>query len=332
MQKNLVPKRRAGAALSLVSSQLTNQAPETLPEAVLDGSEAAVERFMNAAKSEATKRAYALDIRQFLAAGGTIPCSPTVLTKYLASAAENLSVATLERRLIAINLAHTDISAPSPTKNSRVRQVMAGIRRVKGTKQRRVQALVKDDLLATLIMAEQQTNAMKILRDRALLLIGFAGAFRRSELVGISVENIVWLTSGIEVEIPSSKTDQEAQGQHVYIPKATSEKRCPVIALETWLSAARIDVGLVFRNVDRHGNVGRQLSTNAVAQIVKSSVARIDADSSQFAGHSLRAGYTTTAAETLMPQQIMETTRHRSWNTVSRYIRPLLRRKIPSLL
>ncbi|MBS7809271.1 site-specific integrase [Variovorax sp. PCZ-1] len=332
MQKNLVPNWRAGAALSLVSSNATNHAPEAAVEAVLDGSEAAVERFLDAAKSVVTKRAYATDIKQFLAAGGAIPCSPAILAKYLASAAEKLSVATLERRLAAINWAHIEISAPSPTKNSRVKQVMAGIRRIKGTKQRRVQALVKDDLISTLHMAEQQLNATKIFRDRALLLIGFAGAFRRSELVGIRVEHITWLSTGIEIEIPQSKTDQEAEGQHVYIPRATSEKRCPVIALKIWLNAARITEGLVFRNVDRHGNVGKKLSTNAVAQIVKASVARTDADATQFSGHSLRAGYATTAAETLMPQQIMSTTRHKSMATLGSYIRPVMRRKIPSLL
>lgn len=332
MQKILVPNRRSGAALSLVSSTATNQVPDAAVEAALDGSEAAVERLLDAAKSDATKRAYATDIRQFLAAGGAIPCSAAVLARYLASAAENLSVATLERRLAAINWTHVEISAPSPTKNSRVKQVMAGIRRIKGTKQRRVQALVKDDLLATLIMAEQQFNAMKILRDRALLLVGFAGAFRRSELVGIRVEHINWLSTGIEIEVPQSKTDQEAEGQHVYIPRATSEKRCPVIALKIWLAAARITEGLVLRNVDRHGNVGNKLSTNAVAQIVKTSVARTDTDAAQYSGHSLRAGYATTAAETLMPQQIMSTTRHRSMSTLGTYIRPVMRRKIPSLL
>jgi integrase len=333
MQKNLMPNRRAGAALSLVSSNATNHMPEAIVEANSSDSEAAVERFLDAAKSEATKRAYATDIRQFLADGGAIPCSPAVLVKYLAFAAgKKLSVATLERRLAAIHWAHAEISAPSPTKNSRVKQVMAGIRRVKGTKQRRVQALVKDDLITTLVMAEQQLNSVKILRDRALLLIGFAGAFRRSELVGIRVEDITWLTTGIEIEIPQSKTDQEAEGQHVYIPRATSEKRCPVIALKIWLNATQITEGLVFRNVDRHANVGQKLSTNAVALIVKASVARTDADASQYSGHSLRAGYATTAAETLMPQQIMSTTRHRSMATLSNYIRPVMRRKIPSLL
>jgi integrase len=331
MQKNLVPNRRAGTALSLVSGQPSNQVPETPPEAALDGSEAAMARFMDAAKSEATKRAYALDIRMFLAAGGTIPCSPTVLCKYLASAAEKLSVATLERRLIAINLAHTDISAPSPTKNFRVRQVMAGIRRVKGTKQRRVQALVKDDLLHALVLLEQQLNPMKILRDRCLLLIAFAGAFRRSELVAISTEHITRHATGIDIEIPRSKTDQSGEGQRVHIPLASSERVCPVRALDTWIAVSKVD-GLIFRRVDRHGNIGDSLTDHAVALIVKSCVARAGLDAAQYSAHSTRSGYVTTAATVLLPQQIMETTRHRSVAMVQEYIRPVMRRKVPSLL
>jgi integrase len=331
MQKNLALNRRAGAALSLVSSQPSNHAHETLQNAVLDGVEAAVERFIDAAKSEATKRAYALDIRMFLAAGGTIPCSPTVVVKYLASAAEKLSVQTLERRLIAIDLAHREISAPSPTKNIRVKQVMAGIRRVKGTRQRQVAALVKDDLLRALVLVEQQLNPMKILRDRALLLLAFAGAFRRSELVAIRITHITRHSTGIEIEIPKSKTDQTSDGQCVHIPLGSSERVCPVRALDAWIAAAQID-DVVFRNVDRHGNVGDSLSDHAVARIVKECVARAGLDASQYSAHSTRSGYATTAAETLMPQQIMETTRHKSMTTLHKYIRPVMRRKIPSLL
>ncbi len=331
MQKINAQKRRTLAALSLVSSQPSNHVPETLPDAVFDGSDAAVERFIDAAKSEATKRAYALDIRMFLAAGGTVPCSPVVLTRYLASAAEKLSVQTLERRIIAINLAHTEISAPSPTKNIRVRQVMAGIRRVKTTKQRQVTALVKDDLLRALVLLEQQLNPMKILRDRALLLVAFAGAFRRSELVAIRTEHITRHATGLDIEIPRSKTDQTGEGQCVHIPAGSSERVCPVRALDAWIATAQID-GVVFRNVDRHGNVGDSLTDHAVARIVKESVARAGLDASQYSAHSTRSGYATTAAVTLMPQQIMETTRHKSMVTLQRYIQPVMRRKIPSLL
>lgn len=329
MQKNLVPIRRAGAALSVVSSQHAYlQSVETQ-----DGDQdTAVERYISAAKSDATKRAYANDVRQFIAAGGSIPCSPTVLVKYLAGAAESLSVATLERRLAAIHQAHVEISAPSPTKNPRVKQVMSGIRRVKGIKQRRVTALVKDDLLEALAMVDKQDNLMKIFRDRALLLVGFAGAFRRSELVGIRVEHITRLSSGIEVELPRSKTDQTGESRQVHIPFASNVRRCPVHALETWLKKSEVTEGLVFRSVDRHGNVGGSLSTHAVALIVKESVERAGGDHKAVSGHSLRAGYASTAADTLLPHQIMETTGHRSITTLTKYIRPVQRRKIPSLL
>jgi integrase len=178
---------------------------------------------------------------------------------------------------------------------------------------------------------EQQMNPMKILRDRALLLVAFAGAFRRSELVAIHKEHISRHAAGVEIVIPQSKTDQTGETQCVYIPKASNHRVCPVRALDTWLEAAAIE-GAVFRNVDRHGNVGQSLSDHAVARIVKECVARAGLDASQYSGHSTRSGYATTAAESLLPQQIMETTRHKSMTTLQKYIRPVMRRKIPSLL
>ena len=196
----------------------------------------------------------------------------------------------------------------------------------------RVQALVKDDLLSALVMLEQQTNGMKVLRDRAILLVGFAGAFRRGELVSMRVEHITRLQTGIEVELPRSKTDQQAESRQVHIPTASSERNCPARALDIWLSAAGIADGPVFRSVDRHGNVGEKLSAHAVALIVKESVGRAGGDMAATSAHSLRAGYVSTAVDTLLPHQIMEVTGHRSMTTLSKYIRPVMRRKIPSLL
>jgi integrase len=181
-------------------------------------------------------------------------------------------------------------------------------------------------------MLEQQTNGMKVLRDRALLLIGFAGAFRRSELVGMRVEHITRLQTGIEVELPCSKTDQQAESRQVHIPTASSERNCPVRALEIFLSAVGIADGPAFRSVDRHGNVGDKLSAHAVALIVKESVGRAGGNMAATSAHSLKAGYVSTAVDTLLPHQIMEVTGHRSMTTLSKYIRPVMRRKIPSLL
>ena len=337
MTKNSALKQSARAALSVVSSGRFNSTKNTAKtplRAVADIDIDSAARYLAASQSEATKRAYAQDIRMFRAAGGRIPCDPATVMKYLAQHAEKLSVATLERRLIAIHQLHVENGFESPAKDVQVKKLMQGIRRFQGTKQRRVQALVKDDLLAALVMAERQIHAAKVARDRAILLIGFAGAFRRSELTAICVEHITRLSSGIEIELPRSKTDQLGESRQVFIPTASVERRCPVLAIEKWLLVAEITDGFVFRSVSRHGNVGANgLTPHAVALIVKSSVSNSGGNAKLVSGHSLRAGYVTAAAEAgLQPYQIVETTGHKSLTALAKYIRPVSRIKMPSLL
>jgi integrase len=272
-------------------------------------------------------------LKHFSANGGVIPASPSLLAEYLASCADKLSVATIERRLTAIHKAHLEKNLKSPAQSETVKRVMQGIRRTLGTKQRQVQPMVKDDLLAALVMIDRQKMPVKAARDRALLLVGFASAMRRSELVGVMVEHITHLPNGLEIFLPSSKTDQDRQGRTVFIPHASGD-RCPVRALVNWLEIAGIKEGYVFRAVTRHDRIARQgLSAQSVALAVKASVARVGGDSKKVSGHSLRAGYCTSAAEKgLQPWQIREQTGHKSDVTLAKYIRPVARRKIPSLL
>ena len=244
-----------------------------------------------------------------------------------------MSVATLERRLTAIHKAHLEKALKSPARSETVKRVMQGIRRTLGTKQRQVQPLVKDDLLAALVMIDRQKMPVKAARDRALLLVGFASAMRRSELVAVRVEHMTYLTNGVEIFLPSSKTDQEGHGRTVFIPHANGE-RCPVRALTHWLEVSGINKGFVFRAVSRHDRVAQHgLSAQSVALVVKASVERVGGDAKKVSGHSLRAGYCTSAAEKgLQPWQIREQTGHKSDVTLAKYIRPVARRKIPSLL
>ena len=182
-------------------------------------------------------------------------------------------------------------------------------------------------------MIDQQKKPVKAARDRALLLVGFASAMRRSELVAVRLEHLTHLPNGVEIFLPSSKTDQQGRGRTVFIPHANGD-RCPVRALALWLEVSGIDEGFVFRAVSRHDRVARQgLSAQSVALVVKASVKRVGSDASKVSGHSLRAGYCTSAAEKgLQPWQIREQTGHKSDVTLARYIRPVERRKIPSLL
>jgi len=160
------------------------------------------------------------------------------------------------------------------------------------------------------------------LRDRALLLVGFSGAFRRSELVGLNVEDCEFSDDGLTITLRRSKTDQEAAGRKIGIPRGSSPETCPVRALRAWMDAASIAEGTLFRSVNRHGHVGERLSAKRVAIVVKQAAAAVSLDETQFAGHSLRAGLVTSAAIAgRSDRSIMNTTGHRSIAMVQRYVR-----------
>lgn len=293
-----------------------------------------VQEYMDASQASATKRAYASDLRHFLAHGGTVPCPPKRLARYLAeSANDGLAVATLERRITAIHKAHVDQKQASPAHSEIVKQVMQGIRRTVGTKQRQVKPLMKDDLLAALETIEKIHMPVRAARDRALLLVGFASAMRRSELVGVCMEHLTFSPAGLEIELPTSKTDQERHGRTVFLPRASSS-HCPVAALMCWLNTASIKTGHVFRSVNRCGGVAKQgLTPQSVALIVKAAMAQTGADVQNISGHSLRAGYCTSAAEQgIQSWQIRAQTGHRSNATLAKYIRSTARQHAPSLL
>lgn len=304
------------------------ETPQAQPSAL-------VVSYSAAAQSNATTRSYDAGIRHFKQHGGTIPATPATVAEYLANFAGILAVATLQHRLIAIHRAHTDIGLESPVMDYLVKRTMQGIRRTVGTKQRRVTALMKDDLLEIVVHVDQQMP-LKAARDKALLLIGFAGAFRRSELVALRYDDIMHYDNGLELLLRRSKTDQEGAGRTVFIPYARGG-RCPVKALKNWLELARIAAGPLFRPINRHDQMvgDKALTPQSVALIVKASVRLMAGEEAarMVAGHSLRAGYCTEAAIVgLQPYQILETTGHKSAVTLARYIRPVAKRKVPSLL
>jgi integrase len=294
-----------------------------------------VNSYTQAARSDSTRRSYAQDVRHFKA-NAKFPATPEIVAEYLAQFAGVLSVATLQHRLIAIHQAHIDKGFESPVKDRLVKRTMQGIRRTFGVAQRRVRALVKDDLLELLVMVNKQ-KPLKAARDKAILLMGFAGAFRRSELVALTMADITPHAHGLELLIRRSKTDQEGEGRTVFIPLAKSEERCPVKALQRWLELAGIGTGPLFRSVNRHDTVTSDLALTpqSVALIVKSAVAGSKGfDAAKLvSGHSLRAGFVTEAATVgLQTSAIMGQTGHKSMEMVMRYIRPAQKRQIQSLL
>jgi integrase len=292
----------------------------------------ATEHLIANAKSAATRRAYACDVAHFLANGGEIPCEPEIVMEYLTRFAQEKSVQTLSRRLIAIGQAHQEISAPSPVTDIRVKNLMQGIRRTHGKRKEQKRAVVKSDLLEALAMTDKR-KPLQAARDKAILMTGFCGAFRRSELVALKVEDLRFEAGGVEIFIGRSKTDQLNDGNIKFIPYANGQ-RCAVLALKHWLEAAGISDGFVFRAVNRHDQVSENgLSAQSVSLIVKESIRRIGADTEAFAAHSLRSGYITSAAEAGHPLwSIKLVSLHKSDSQVSTYIRPVTKRKVPSLL
>jgi integrase len=217
--------------------------------------------YVEAGIAPATRRAYKADLDHFRAWGGDIPTTDIQLAAYLADQATALKAATLTRRLAAISIAHKAQRLPSPVSSPLVRATMRGVRREHGTAQRQAAPLLREDLFVVL---GAMGDRLKDLRDRALLLVGFAGGLRRSELAAINVIDFERVREGIVLTIRRSKTDQDGVGRKIGIPFGRTI-HCSVRALEIWLSAAGIEDGPVFRPIDRHGRASvRRLSGEAV--------------------------------------------------------------------
>lgn len=279
---------------------------------------AKVEKYLHAALSGNTRRGYQSDLAHFIAWGGTIPSNPETVCQYLASHVGVLSPATLNRRIVSIGRAHTSQGLESPTKTDLVKSTLRGIRRTVGTAQRQVAPAVKEKLVAMV----DKLQGIKGIRDRALLLVGFAGAFRRSELVAIQYQDIEFAEQGLVIKITRSKTDQEGEGRKVAIPYARGAT-CPVLSLKEWLSVSGISSGPIFRPVTRHGRIiPVALSTQAVAEVVKKRAGAIGLDTTKYSGHSLRAGLVTSAAQAgVSSWKIRQQTGHKSDAMLQRYIR-----------
>ena len=164
-------------------------------------------------------------------------------------------------------------------------------------------------------------ESIKDVRDRALLLIGFAGGFRRSELVGLNLGDIEAERRGVILHLRRSKTDQLGHGRKIAVPYGRT-RHCPVLALEAWVAIVGTE-GPLFRSVDRHGRIGRdQLSGNAVSAVIRARLTAAGIDPSGFSGHSLRAGLATSAAQAGVPAwKIRQQTGHASDAMLSRYVR-----------
>jgi integrase len=223
--------------------------------------------------------------------------------------------------MAAIGAAHKAIGLESPAsmRHGAVASVWAGIRRTHGTAQNAKAPVLVDDLRA---MVRNLRPGLIGIRDRALLLLGFAGAFRRSELVALNLEDVQVTSDGLVITLRRCKTDQEGEGRKVGVPYGSNPETCPVRALRAWQETSSIEGGALFRSINRHGQIGSRLSGYAVALIVKRYASAAGLDRAAYSGHSLRAGLATSAAIAgASERSIMAQTGHRSAAMVRRYIR-----------
>jgi integrase len=314
------PVQDTGA--DLVPLPTPNAEPVPSPQPSLEQ----VREYIRASKAESTLRGYSADWRDFCAwaeAHGLppLPAAPESVAAYIAECAGRLKVGSIQRRLNAIAEAHKATGLESPTHTALVANTMKGIRRTRGTAPAQKAPALTADIRA---MVDATDGGLIGLRDRALILLGFAGAFRRSELVGLDAADCAFGKDGLTVTLRRSKTDQDGAGRKVGIPYGSNPETCPVRTIQAWIAAADIGGdGPVFRSINRHGQVGGgRLSGIDVARVVKKLAQRAGLDPGKYAGHSLRAGHATSAAIAgASERSIMNQTGHRSVQMVRRYIR-----------
>lgn len=291
---------------------------DLIPAPVYDVFAADVKRYLDSALARNTIAAYKGDIDRFIGWGGAVPCSPDMLVAYLVTHAPTHAVATLSRWTVSISRAHALCGYPDPAKNEIVKLTLRGIKRQHGRPQRQASPVTKEDMI---LMLSHAPGNLRGIRDRALLLLGFSCALRRSELCAVQAEDIEFTAQGLVLTIPRSKTDQDSNGQKVGVPFGRS-KICPVQAVKDWLAVSGIMAGPVFRAVEKNAVTRQAICDRTVSNIVKAYAKRAGLDSEKFSSHSLRAGLATSAAEHgYSSWEIRRQTRHASDATLQRYIR-----------
>jgi len=256
-----------------------------------------LQKYLSAATSDNTRAAYRSAIRQFEKWGGRLPTSGEIVVRYLLERAQSVNPRTLELHLTAIGQWHLYQGIHNPVTEPLVRKTITGIRRLHGQPKQKAKALRPEHIATMSAQLRGQEESKKGLRDLALILVGFFGAFRRSELVAIRVEDLHWEDEGLTVRLRRSKTDQSGEGLTRALPFGPPAV-CPGTALRNWLQAAGINEGPVFRAVNRWDQIQpRQLQPGAVNALLKQLGAACGFDFvDNLSSHSFRRGLSTSAA------------------------------------
>ena len=267
-------------------------------------------------KANNTLRAYKADFRDFSLfcqqnGFSSMPTDPKVLTLYLTQLSKSSKYSTLKRRLASISVIHKLNGHYLDTKHPVITENLLGIKRIKGTYQRAKKPILINDLKKIIEVINKDKNKKNILKNKALLLIGFAGGFRRSELVEIQYEDLEFVPEGVKIFVKKSKTDQSGEGMTKGIPYFSNPYYCPVVSLKKWIEEGDVKSDKIFDMSDRN-----------VALIIKRYARVAGLDENKYSGHSLRSGFATSTAEQGAEERsIMAMTGHKTTQMVRRYIK-----------
>jgi integrase len=253
-----------------------------------------------------------------------MPTEPKVVSLYLTYLSTKSKISTLRRRLVSIGVVHKLKGHYLDTKHPIIIENLMGIKRKKGSIQIGKKPILINHLKQIInVIDEQKIEKIKKLRNRTLILIGFAGGFRRTELISIDYEDLDFVEEGVKITLRRSKTDQFGEGMVKGLPYFINEKYCPVTSLKNWINLSKIKTGPIFRRFAK-GSIltGHRLTDQSVVLIIKDCLRLAGIENQNFSGHSLRSGFATVAAESGADERsIMAMTGHKTTQMVRRYIR-----------
>ena len=284
---------------------------------------------LKSSKSNNTLRAYKSDFKNFGAfcsrhGLSPLPTEPKIISLYLTHLSKHSKVSTLRRRLVSISMVHKLKGHYLDTKHPIIVENLMGIRRIKGSIQKGKKPILINHLKSIInIINEQKIEDNKKLRDKSIILVGFGGGFRRSEITSIDYEDLEFVPEGLKITIKRSKNDQFGEGMVKGLPYFADETYCPVKNLKKWLDISNIESGPVFtRFTKSSSSTNKRLSDQSVVLLIKKYLTLAGFDNKNFAGHSLRSGFATVAAESGADERsIMAMTGHKTTQMVRRYIR-----------
>ena len=290
--------------------------------------EATLENLKNS-KANNTLRAYKSDFKDFGAfcykhGLSSLPTDPKIVSLYLTHLSKSSKISTLRRRLVSISMMHKLKGHYLDTKHPIIVENLMGIRRVKGSIQKGKKPILINHLKLIINSINQQnSNEIKKLRDKSIILIGFSGGFRRTELISINYEDLEFVPEGLKIAITKSKTDQLGEGMIKGLPYFSDENYCPVINLRKWLQISNITSGPIFRRFSKGSIItNNRLTDQSVVLLIKEHLRLAGIENKNFSGHSLRSGFATVAADSGADERsIMAMTGHKTTQMVRRYIR-----------